>query len=468
MPLVAESGGLAILPGMTAIVVLGMHRSGTSCLAGMLAAAGVAAAGTSVRNWDNARGHFEALAAVRLNEAVLAHSGGHWLSPPSALRWTDEHAAERDRLLQEPINGLPALLKDPRTLLCLSFWRATTVPFQTIGIVRHPLAVARSLEAWRGTSLAEGVALWLAHNRILAADVQMAGYPLIDFERCKADVVDAVYAACQRFGWTVERERLNDAYAENLVHHDPDEAPAIPDLDAAVALYQAMTGSGSRERRRAFPRAAVAQAQMYVAEGNLTAAITAAEAALAASADPVAVLAPLVSAFLRRRAFTAAHQLIDYQRERLADDVAHLLRGKVLLASGDSGSAAVELTAACAVPEPYFQARHLLPHALREAGRRAEACVALAVAARMALYPHGPLATLAEWHWLDGDQISALSQLAEAITAAPHHRRGRLRTRRAEWLRERGAVAEARRELAQALVEDPAYTRAAEVLASLP
>lgn len=454
---------------MTAFVVLGMHRSGTSCLAGMLAAAGLASAGTSVRNWDNARGHFEALSAVRLNEAVLAHSGGHWLSSPSSLRWTDEHAALRDCLLSESINGLPALLKDPRTLLCLPFWRATTVPFHTIGIVRHPLAVARSLEAWRGTPLAEGVSLWLAHNRILAADVQSAGYPLIDFERSKADVVDAVYAVCQRFGYTVERERLNDAYAETLVHHDPDEAPAIPDLDAAVALYQAMTGNrGPREHRRAYPRAEVAQAQTYVAEGNLIAAVTAAEAALVASADPVAVLAPLVSAFLRRRAFAAAQHLIDHQRERLADDVAHLLRGKVLLASGDAVSAALELTAACAVPEPYFQARHLLPHALREAGRRAEACAALATVARMALYPHGPLATLAEWHWLDGDQAAALHQLAEAITAAPHHRRGRLRTRRAEWLRERGAVTEARRELADALIEDPAYTRAAEVLASLP
>ena len=60
-----------------AFLVLGMHRSGTSCLAGMLSAAGVARAGQSVRNWDNARGHFEALALVRLNESVLAASGEH-------------------------------------------------------------------------------------------------------------------------------------------------------------------------------------------------------------------------------------------------------------------------------------------------------------------------------------------------------------------------------------------------------
>ena len=77
-----------------------MHRSGTSCLAGMLAAGGLASAGDAVRNWDNARGHHEMLDAVRLNEAVLAHSGGHWLSPPAEVRWTDEQAAARDRLLR--------------------------------------------------------------------------------------------------------------------------------------------------------------------------------------------------------------------------------------------------------------------------------------------------------------------------------------------------------------------------------
>ncbi|HEY1549206.1 MAG TPA: hypothetical protein VGG28_15380, partial [Kofleriaceae bacterium] len=74
-----------------AIVVLGMHRSGTSCIAGMIEAAGLASAGDAIRNWDNARGHFEMKRAVRLDDRVLAHSGGHWLAPPSAVRWTDEH-----------------------------------------------------------------------------------------------------------------------------------------------------------------------------------------------------------------------------------------------------------------------------------------------------------------------------------------------------------------------------------------
>jgi Tfp pilus assembly protein PilF len=51
---------------------------------------------------------------------------------------------------------------------------------------------------------------------------------------------------------------------------------------------------------------------------------------------------------------------------------------------------------------------------------------------------------------------------------APLHRRGRLRTRRAEWLLAQGDPAAARAELLLAQSEDPGYGRSREVLASLP
>jgi len=110
------------------------------------------------------------------------------------------------------------------------------------------------------------------------------------------------------------------------------------------------------------------------------------------------------------------------------------------------------------------QARALLPHALRAAGRTTEARTSLRELADVALYPHQSLATLAEWSWLDGDHDAALAEMAEAIMSAPDHRRGRLRTRRAEWLLARGETAQARSELERAVVEDPGYARSREVL----
>lgn len=456
---------------MAAIVVLGMHRSGTSCLAGMLAAAGAASAGPAVRNWDNARGHFEALAAVRLNDAVLAASGGHWLSPPAMVRWDETQAQERDRLLRTPVDGRPALLKDPRTLLTLPFWRAAEVPFHSIGIFRHPLAVARSLHAWRDMPLADGVALWLAHNRVLADDQERHGYPLIGFDHDVAGVITAVARACARLGLSADHAALAAACDERLVHHDHDEAPTLAHLPAALELYARLvartSGGAVVPRRQRFPRAALASFEGHLAAGHLDEALAAATQALAACADPAAVLVPVVTALVRQRVCAAALRLIEGQQARITPDLAHLLRGKVLLAAGDADQAAEELLAACAVAQPFFQARHLLPHALYQAGRLAEARAALAGVAAQALYPHGPFATLAEWSRLAGEHTLALRQMEEAIAQAPRHRRGRLRTRCAEWLRDAGEIAAARAHLEQALVEDPAYGRVAEVLRTL-
>jgi Tfp pilus assembly protein PilF len=84
--------------------------------------------------------------------------------------------------------------------------------------------------------------------------------------------------------------------------------------------------------------------------------------------------------------------------------------------------------------------------------------------AAVALYPHGPLSTLAEWSWLDGDRTSARAEMMEAIATAPQHRRGRLRTRLAEWHLALDNPVAAREQLERAIDEDPSYARSREVL----
>lgn len=435
---------------MTAIVVLGMHRSGTSCLAGMLAAANVASAGPAIRNWDNARGHHERLDLVRLDEAVLAHSGGHYLAAPASVRWTDAHAAARDALLAEEA----VLLKDPRMLLVLPFWRASAVPWRALGIVRHPLAVARSLAAWREVPLVDGIALWLAHNRVLAT----AGAPVIDFDRPKEHVVGELAALVG-----ADPELLASGYVDELVHHDDRDPPEVAGLDEAIALYRRLGGQGGS--RRSFPRGELETFEREL-PSNVAAALAAALAALATTADPAAVLVPAVTALIRARAWLPARALIDAS-PRTHDGLVELLHGKLWLAMRDPLAALRCLEAACAVPAPLYQARALLPHALRGSGDKAAARIALERVVADTLYPHGPLATLAEWSSLDGDRAGAIAGMARAIDAAPPHRRGRLRCRRAEWLRDAGELAAARRELELGLVDDPAYARTRELLAAL-
>jgi len=461
-----------------AVVVLGMHRSGTSCLAGMLAAGKVASAGDAIRNWDNARGHHEMLDAVRLDEAVLAHNGGHWLAPPAHVHWTPGHAEARDGILGSRIAGLPALIKDPRALLVLPMWRASTVPFHAIGIVRHPLAVARSLESWRGMPLDDGVALWQAHNRALAADRQHHDYPLVDFDAPKATVVAAVIQTCETWGVSVEEAAVAEAYADELVHHDRDDVPDVPGLDEAIALYEQLAArartrtrtvepAGGAAPRHRFPRRELAAFEAALRDGDPVAAAGHARAAIGATVDIAAVLVPVVTTLVRARAFAPARELVGEAAGRVGANLVELLHGKILLAMGDAVGAIAHLEAACTAPSPFFQSRQLLPQALWQAGRRDAARHALAEVAELALYPHGPLATLAEWSFLDGDLPAAIAEMTRAVAAAPIHRSGRLRTRLAEWLIVRGDRDEARRQLEQAAADDPAYTRSRTVLASL-
>lgn len=432
---------------MTAVVVLGMHRSGTSAVAGMIASAGLASAGEAVRNWDNARGHHEMLDLVRLNERVLAASGGSWLKAPRELVWSDADARERDRLLALRVDGRPALLKDPRMLLVWPFWQASQVPMRVVAVVRHPVAVARSLASWRGMSLAEVVALWIAHNRPMVN----LGAPMVNFDA--ADVPAQLAAALG-----ADLDALSAGFDPALVHHDGALNHHVPGLAEALELYRAL-GGVEPISSRGFPHAAID-------ELHRTGSLDAARAALAAEIEISAVIVPVVVALYRQQQFADAIAMVDEHEARLEPRLSSLLYGKIAMAMGHGTYAVEQLQRALDAAEPFFQARHLLPHALRTIGRNAEAYAAMEQLATVSIYPHNPLSTVAEWRHLDGDVPGALAAMARAIDAAPAHRRGRLRTRRAEWLRATDVPA-ADRELELAVVEDPGYARAAELLAEI-
>ncbi len=457
-----EVGSMANSP----VLVLGMHRSGTSCVAGMLAAHGIAPVGSVVRNWDNARGHFEATAAVRLNEAVLAHSGGHWLSPPAALCWTETHAAERDALLAVP----GSLLKDPRTLLTLPFWRASALPLRLVGIIRAPLAVARSLSSWRQMPLTAGLLLWQAHNTALLAAHRAASepFPMLDFEQSESDFLAAVAVAFIALGLQPNAQLMRQAYGRELVHHDGGSTSTGDDpleLTKAQALYtelRACCGSGNKMLfavpTHVFPWPAITALRAALAAGDASAACRHAHQALASAGDVAAIAVPVIADLLRAGRNELAAQVLA-TAPPMPSGLRCLLLGKIALAGHEADTAVDFLTQACGVPEPFWEARQLLPQALRRAGAHAQARAAQLALIPDALYAHGLLATLAEWAWADGDYAAALSWSQQAITAAPQRRRGRLRARRATWLRQGGDLAAAVEQLALANNEDPAYFR---------
>lgn len=286
------------------VVVIGMHRSGTSLAARALAGVGLPFGGPLLIDPvpDNADGYFEHAEVVACHEALLDAYGRPWHGPDGALplpagreHWPDTRAAE-DALAAVAERELAAGgglwgVKDPRLTRFLPLWRrvagrvgADLVPLLC---VRSPAAVAASLAARDGHEPAFAVALWRAHMLDALAE---AGPDLVtlDYDRLIEAPEPTLGRAAAGLGLPVDTERLAAAAATvrpDLRHHRPDEG-LDPGAEARL-LHRCLAAwaEGGRDR---------------LAEAGLLAPGT----ARATAANPEAA-SPTVSIVMRTRNRTA-------------------------------------------------------------------------------------------------------------------------------------------------------------------
>jgi hypothetical protein len=170
------------------VPVLGMHRSGTSAVAGMLADHGLDFGPVSQQNRFNPRGNREIRELNRLHDRVLERSGGSWWDPPARVRARSGDYRRRNRILRS-IPGETVGVKDPRLLLLLELWR--DLDPRPIGVIRNPVAVRESLERRAHErprrhpqlSATGWDELWLTYNRALLAEHRGRPFPIVDFDR---------------------------------------------------------------------------------------------------------------------------------------------------------------------------------------------------------------------------------------------------------------------------------------------
>jgi len=156
------------------VLVLGMHRSGTSAATGVLRMLGLELLGDDLLPADraNPRGYWESASLMALNDEILDALGYSWTCPPPAgPGWTDdpaliELAASMREGLAERFRGEGWLWKDPRNCVTLPFWlRATAIDPVVVLVHRDPVEVARSLAARDGIEEDRGLALWERYVR---------------------------------------------------------------------------------------------------------------------------------------------------------------------------------------------------------------------------------------------------------------------------------------------------------------
>jgi len=207
------------------LLVVGMHRSGTSCLAGMLQMAGFHAGLVERWNPDNRKGHRENLAIMELNDSLLKTAGGAWHAPVAITEWTDEQRSDRELILKELAStDNPWMFKDPRTLFTLPFWLEVMPDIRMIGIARSPIAVAGSLAARGSISLSDGLRLWEVYNRSLLKLIKEGSLPLLLFSENDASFMSAADKILKDlYSGEIDKgiicpELMREFYSESLIH----------------------------------------------------------------------------------------------------------------------------------------------------------------------------------------------------------------------------------------------------------
>ncbi len=151
------------------VLVLGMHRSGTSATTRAINLLGVPFCKEDdlwLELPGNPTGYWESSSLTRCNEALLHDLGSAWWCPPRpgevAALLDDPHRTRVALDLFRTLHSTESWVwKDPRVCATLPFWRAILdARLSCVLVLRHPLEIADSLRARDGMPRGWALALW--------------------------------------------------------------------------------------------------------------------------------------------------------------------------------------------------------------------------------------------------------------------------------------------------------------------
>lgn len=203
------------------IAVIGMHRSGTSCLAGCLEDLGLSLGEVVTSAPHNKKGNRENPRFWPVHDAVLQRVGAAWDAPPAEpVVWTPQEKADLKAVLADyDALPLPWGFKDPRATVLLDGWFEILPDLRLIGSIRHPLAAAGSLTARNGFDLERGLSIWAGYNRALLRWRDTMVFDVIDYDASDYEV--RVRRAAQRLGLDAGRPM---PFREGALNHQKTQA----------------------------------------------------------------------------------------------------------------------------------------------------------------------------------------------------------------------------------------------------
>lgn len=239
-----------------AILVLGMHRSGTSAVTRVLNLLGADLGGNFLRPGnDNRLGFWEHADAVLLNEKLMHALDRSWDDTrPLPDNWLESTAASEARkqiaaLIERDFSGSRLwAVKDPRLCRLAPLWievaESLDIDVCVLLVVRHPTEVADSLHSRDGMDLYDARLAWLEH--FLESELASRGLPrafvlyddlLSDWEQVFSDA-----GAHLGLDWPKSLDYASSAISAFLTpkerHHNVDDRDAPAVFDVATELYE--------------------------------------------------------------------------------------------------------------------------------------------------------------------------------------------------------------------------------------
>ena len=241
------------------ILVVGMHRSGTSAVAGALARLGVRLGDALVpAAEDNPKGYFEHAPVVAIHEQLFRELGRWWYDPrPLPTGWLETPAARRAeealcRQLRGDFNGTQAwAVKDPRTCRFLPLWdrvlQRLDLPACALLVMREPSQVCASLAARNGFGNELAELLWLRHVVEAVRGTAGRNRAVLTYDQLVASPAAAIDSALRRLDVELELPEAQRAQAlEGFVdpsfqHHARAHSEAAAQDSLAARLFSHMS-----------------------------------------------------------------------------------------------------------------------------------------------------------------------------------------------------------------------------------
>ena len=244
------------------VIVIGMHRSGTSLCAHLLSVFGLDMADDVSINQGNERGHWERWEIVGFHDRILALFNRDWFEATHAFAlprswWADPKVrAIRDEIVVwlrgRMGNSRYFGFKDPRTSRLLPLWREICAELdlepQFFFCVRHPVLVAQSLTARQDViDREESEYRWVVYNAQAITDLGLQPVCVLPYDDWFSDAMPNLLRMTKHLtlGDNVDdamlRNMAMDVVAPELRHHAA-EQPSISNSASSV-LHRLLVNS---------------------------------------------------------------------------------------------------------------------------------------------------------------------------------------------------------------------------------